>query len=154
MALRNRGYGYILIYLYLADDARKFPRNSLSLSTTDGSHRETRQTFRRRTEVSAKLARPLDNARKFPRNSRSLSTTHGGFRETRQTFRRRTEVSVPILHDFHPLPFRMMKVYSSAAPYSQTKMSKKTAAAFLPHVSSPLSQHLLLKNIQSVFFFQ
>lgn len=113
MALRNRGYGYILIYLYLADDARKLSRNSLSLSTTNGSHRETHEAFRRRTEVT-----------------------------------------VPILHDFHPLPFRMMKVYSSAAPYSQTKMSKRTAAAFLPHVSRPLSQHLLLKNIQSVFFFQ
>ena len=50
---------------------------------------------------------------------------HESIRETRQTSRRRTEVTVPILHDFHPLPFRMMKVYSSAAPYSQTKMSKK-----------------------------
>ena len=154
MALRNRGYGYILIYLYLADDARKFSRNPPDFPTTNGSHRETCQTFRRRTEVSAKLARPLDNARRFPRNPLNFPTTHGSHRETRQTFRRRTEVTVPILHDFHPLPFRIMKVYSSAAPYSQTKMSKKTAAAFLPHVSRPLSQHLLLKNIQSVFFFQ
>lgn len=101
MALRNRGYGYILIYLI---------------------------PCRQCTKVFAKLARPS---------------------------RRRTEVTVPILHDFHPLPFRMMKVYSSAAPYSQTKMSKKnTAAALLPYTSRPLPQHLLLKNMRIVFFFQ
>ena len=154
MALRNRGYGYILIYLYLADNARKFSRNSPDFPTMHESFRETRQTSRQCTEVSAKPAKLSDDARKSPRNPPDFPTTHGGFRETRQTFRRRTEVTVPILHDFHPLPFRIMKVYSSAAPYSQTKMSKKTAAAFLPHVSRPLSQHLLLKNIQSVFFFQ
>ena len=137
MALRNRGYGYILIYLYLADDARKFSRNPPDFPTTNGSHRETRQTFRRRTEVTAKLARLSDDGRKSPRNPLNFPTTDGGFRETRQTFRRRTEVSVPILHDFHPLPFRMMKVYSSAAPYSQTKMSKKNSCRLLTACLTP-----------------
>lgn len=80
MALRNRGYGYILIYLYLADDARKFSRNSPDFPTTNGSHRETRQTFRRRTKVSAKLAKLSDDARRFPRNPLNFPTTHGSFR--------------------------------------------------------------------------
>ncbi|WP_449188754.1 hypothetical protein [Tannerella forsythia] len=64
-----------------------------TLPTTHGSFRETRQTFRRRTEVTAKLAKLSDDERKFPRNSPSLSTTHGSIRETRQVFRRRTEVT-------------------------------------------------------------
>lgn len=108
-----------------------------TLPTMYESFRETRQTFRRRTEVSAKLAKPFDDERKLPRNSPDLSTTNGSHRETRQTFRRRTEVTVPILHDFHPLPFRIMKVYSSAAPYSQTKMSKKNSCRLLTACLTP-----------------
>lgn len=96
MALRNRGYGYMLIYVYLADDARKSSRNSPSFLTTDGSRRETRQAFRRQTEVSAKLAKPLDNTRKSSRNSPTLSMTDGSYRETRQTSRQRAEISAKL----------------------------------------------------------
>ncbi|WP_373730807.1 hypothetical protein [Bacteroides heparinolyticus] len=48
------------------DNARKYSRNSLSLSMTDGSYCETRQAYRQCTEVSAKLVKLSDDGRKYP----------------------------------------------------------------------------------------
>lgn len=153
MALRNRGYGYMLIYVYLADDARKSSRNSPSFLTTDGGFRETCQASRQYTKVFAKLAKPFDDGRKLPRNSPDLSTTRGDFHETRQAFRRRTEVSVPILHDLHSLPFRMMmKTYSSAAPDSQTKISKNSYRVVTVHLIPPTPTSAVEKHTVCFLF--